>query len=243
MRCLIFGASAGLGRCVAERLTARGDEVILVASDQRDLDALAHDLRLRHGVASTPMAVDLRTLDPVDFKRRLCDGPGRPDAILLVAGFGHSADTGDLDTAIVDDLIDVNFRSGITLLTAFMPEMMAGQISAVVGIGSVAAIRGRRANMVYGAAKRGLEFYFEALRHRLASTDCAVRFYRIGFMKTAMLTRSSGLIPAVSPDWIADRIVGNLHRGGGLSYLPGWWRAIALVLRFLPWAVFRRLDI
>ena len=81
------------------------------------------------------------------------------------------------------------------------------------------------------------------MRHRLAGTDCAVRFYRVGFMKTTMLTGSGGALPAVSPDWVAGRVVANLDRGGGFSYLPGWWWAIAVVLRLLPWSVFRRLDI
>ncbi len=243
MRYLILGASAGLGRCLAEQLAARGDGLILVASDQQDLDALSCDLRLRYSVDVEYMAIDLRNFDPETLKQWIIEGPGLPTGILFVAGLGNANDTGVLEQATVDNLITVNFAAGIKLLTAFMPEMLSGQVSTVAGIGSVAAIRGRRANMVYGAAKRGLEFYFESLRHRLADTNCTIRFYRVGFMRTTMLTQSNPLLPAVSADWVAARIIANLKRSGGVTYLPSWWRLVALILRLVPWFVFRRLNI
>ena len=58
MRALVVGASAGVGRALAEGLAARGYDLLLVASDQRDLDAEAAHLRLTHGVAVTTVAAD-----------------------------------------------------------------------------------------------------------------------------------------------------------------------------------------
>ncbi|MBN8483018.1 MAG: SDR family NAD(P)-dependent oxidoreductase, partial [Xanthomonadales bacterium] len=59
MTAIVIGASSGLGRALAVELARRGRPLLLVASDARDLDALACDLGLRFGVAVGTLALDL----------------------------------------------------------------------------------------------------------------------------------------------------------------------------------------
>ena len=65
MTTVVVGASSGLGRALAEELARTGHELLLVASDPRDLSAIAADLGLRHAAKVHTLALDLAaTADP-----------------------------------------------------------------------------------------------------------------------------------------------------------------------------------
>ena len=244
MRCLIIGASTGLGRALAERLASDGHDLFLVASDERDLAALASHLALGEGITAAFAALDLADFDADALRDQVRAAMGEIDALFFIAGVGSDDDHGQIPDALARRLIDVNFSGGVRIVNAFLDELAGRPKAACVGIGSVASVRGRGVNMIYGAAKRGLEFYFEALRHRMRATGCRVQFYRVGYMATAMLgDRGKTLLPAAEPDSIARRVVANLERDVGMCYLPRWWRLIALALRMLPWAAFKRLSV
>ena len=156
---------------------------------------------------------------------------------------GDDADCGPLPENSAERLIEVNFSAAIKVINAFFDHLATRPNANIVAIGSIAEIRGRKNNMIYGAAKRGLEFYFTSLRHRFTATDCHIQFYRLGFMKTTMLSNPSSFLPAIAPDTAAAVICRNLGNDLVGQYLPRWWLAIALILKILPWSIFKRLDI
>ena len=240
---IVVGASSGLGRAIAEKLAERGDAVYLLARDGRDLDPLARDLTIRFGGKAGWEELDLATFDAAALAERLIAEMGGADNVFLVAGLGDDADAGPIADAKLRMLIEVNYVALARIANAFLSHLVGRPDTNLIGIGSVAAVRGRSANMVYGSAKRGLEAYFEALRHFLATTDCRVQFYRAGFMQTTMLGNRRSPLPAAAPEAVAARIVANLGRDLGTAYIPGWWRWVSFVLRILPWAVFKRLSI
>ena len=61
MNTLVIGASAGLGRAIAERLAADGHALYLIASDPRDIAALVSDLNIRFGVKVTGQSRPIET--------------------------------------------------------------------------------------------------------------------------------------------------------------------------------------
>jgi short-subunit dehydrogenase len=244
MRAVIIGASAGLGRALAERMAAAGHTLFLVARDGRDLDAVARDLSLRFGGAVQWMEADLAQPDCDAIRKGALAALGSVDGLFMVSGIGDDQDHGHLDETVLQRLIAVNYAGPVALINAFLPDLTGPGPHHLVGIGSVASIRGRSRNVVYGSAKRGLEFYFESLRHRLSTSGCKVCFYRAGFMDTTMLGNGPRGLLVASPIDVAESIVADLDSGSdGMSYLPRWWRLIALILELLPWALFRRLRI
>jgi len=241
-RSLIVGASAGVGRALAEVLARRGHALFLVASDPSDLDATASDLRLRHGAEVWRASVDLRHPDIGSLRRQVSSTIGEIDNLLLVAGAFRDDDDGTLDPDAVDELVAVNFSSVVKVIHAFLPDLARSPVGNIVGIGSIAAGRARSRSMVYAASKRALEFYFEAVRHRTGTGRPRVQFYRLGYVDTAMSYGRKTPLPKASAAAAARAIARNMDRDLGVGYFPRWWAPIVLALRCVPWSLYRRLN-
>ena len=244
MNCLIIGASAGLGAALAAQLAAQGHHLFLIASDERDLSPLSQDLSIRFGITVNYMAVDLIDVDGEELRRKVLEVTGTIEALFYVAGYGNPAlDCGTVEQTLLRRLITVNFTSSTEIINSFLDHLSGLPKAHLVGIGSVATIRGRRTNMVYGASKRGFEFYFTALRHAYQQKTLRIQFYRLGFMKTSLFGTKKSLIPAADPNQIASQIISNLNKDTAVKYLPYWWQFIAIILKLMPWSIFRRLSI
>jgi short-subunit dehydrogenase len=242
MRSLVIGATRGLGRSLAELLAKNHHDLFLVSSKERDLAPLAADLASRYGVRAFYLACDLAAPDPAALHAEVKARLGGIENLFYIAGLSLR-DAPPVTDELALRLVNVNLTSAVRLVNLFFAELAGTPGANIVGIGSVAAARGRRINSVYGAAKRGLEGYFEALRHRLAGQACKVQFYRAGYLKTDKTAEQKRFLPALEPDAAASVIVANLGKDLGAVYLPRWWGAVTTILRLLPWAAFKRLDI
>ena len=241
MNTLVIGASAGLGRAIAERLAADGHALYLVASDPRDIAALVSDLNVRFGVKVTGESLDLAKLDVAALRRRVHESFGRVENLFYIAGVSM-LDSGPVADDLAVRLIEVNFTAAVRIVNAFLLDLKEDGAN-LVGAGSVSSSRGRRTNSVYAAAKSGLETYFAAMRHFLVGSQCRVQFYRLGYIDTRMTFGQRLMFPALKPDQGAKVIVDNLGRDLGAVYLPWWWWPITAIIRLLPWPIFKRLNI
>jgi short-subunit dehydrogenase len=242
MTTLIFGASAGIGRALARELAAAGHRLVLVARSARDLEAEAAHLRTAFDAAVDWLPIDAsRPHEVVKALEAAAEGLNIQN-LLFPVGMAAADDDGLLAVEKVVPIINANLTSVIAVVGIFLPQMIRANGGNVVGFGSVAAVRGRGANVVYAAAKRGLESYFESIRHQTAMSGVHVQFYRLGYVHTQLSYGRKMLFPVANPEAVAKRVVRNLDRDIGLVYFPRFWAAIAFVLRALPWVVFRRLQ-
>ena len=242
MTAIIVGASSGLGRALALELARNGKPLLLVASDARDLDALAADLCLRFKVEVGAVAMDLAgTADPGAHILARLAGMPPPSALLLAVGMSRNDDDGTLGAAAIGQLLAINLHAPIAIAHALLPTLLEAKGS-LVGFGSIAAARGRSRNMVYAAAKRGLETFFESLRHRHLPSTLCVQFYRLGFLRSNLTFGLNLPLPLAEPDAVARKVVAHLRRGSFDRYEPRWWGIIALIVRSLPWFAFRRMQ-
>lgn len=242
MSAVVVGASSGIGRALAAELARRGNPLLLVASDADDLDALAADLRLRHGIEVRTLALDLaREPDPGARIAAALDGMPPLKSVLLAAGWSRAGDDGTLGAAAAGDLLAVNLHAPIAITQALLPPLSANR-GTLVALGSVAAVRGRRRNVVYAAAKRGLESFCESLRHGHPPRAPSVQCWRLGFVATNLTFGAKLPLPAADPVRLARIIVDQLGRGSFRRALPRWWGIVGLAVRLLPWPIFRRID-
>lgn len=239
----IVGASAGLGRATATALAAKGHDLALVASDSRDLEACAQDLRLRFGVKVHCYPADLTGDDPSDLRGRVLESAGRPDNLLFLAGLYSTQDDGFANPKRASDIVAVNFRAPVLLTQAFMPDLLSATAANLVFAGSVATIRPRTRGAIYASAKMGIEFYARALQHALRNTTCRVQFYRFGYIATQMTFGQKLPIKAVQPTQWAERIARRLGRDIYMRHPSPAWRGVNLMLNALPWSLYCRLRL
>jgi short-subunit dehydrogenase len=243
---VVVGASAGLGRALAEALAAAGHDLVVVSSDARDLEALASDLRIRHGVRVVAAALDLGAelrAGAVDRLDEAVAGLGSPDALLLPVGWTAASDGVSSATDLAERLVRTNFLSVAALVGRFLPGLLGRPRASIVGFGSVAATRGRAANAFYAASKRALQTYFESLRHSCAGTPVRVSFYVLGYLETNLAFGRRTLLPRADPARLAARVVRNMDRREGVRYHPRSWRLVAAALPLVPFSAFKRLKV
>lgn len=244
MSCAIVGASAGVGRALARTFAAAGHDLVLVASDERDLRATAADLGIRYGVRARCIASDAAS-DAACGDRIAAAGAdlGGLDAALFPIGAVARDDRVGMDAEQVARLVAVNLGAVVTIASHLLPVLTARPRAAIVGFGSVAAARGRGRNVAYAAAKRALASFFESLRHACAGTGVVAQFYVLGYMDTAMADEIRGPIPKGDPRALAARVLRDLRRDIGVAYHPRFWRPLCAGIRHAPWPLFRRLKV
>ncbi len=242
MTAIVVGASSGLGRALSEELARTGHPLLLIASDSRDIEALASDLRLRCKVEIETLALDLAaSADPgAEALQALAKLPP-VSALLLPVGMSRSDDDGSLSAGAIGQLLAINLHAPIAIAHALLPSLLVTQGS-IVGFGSIAGARGRSRNIVYAAAKRGLETFFQSLRHRHLPSALRVQFYRLGFLRSNLTFGMKLPLPIAEPEDVARKVVAALTRGSFDRYEPRWWGLIALIIRCLPWFAFRRMK-
>lgn len=243
MRALIVGASAGVGRALCEALAQRGAALMLVASDARDLDALAAHLRLVYRVEVQTVAADaVRVAECVEQVGKAAAAFGAIDSLYFPIGASRAEDRGLLGMEQASAILNSNLTVVIGLTSRFLPQLLELPQARIVGFSSIAAIRGRKANVVYSAAKRGLESYFESLRHLTAATGVRVQLYRLGYVATQQSFGQRLLFPSVTPQQVAQEVVRKLDKDIGKVFFPRYWALIALAVSWVPWPIYKKLD-
>lgn len=237
-----MGATAGVGRALCEALAARGDALLLVATDLRDLEAQASHLRLTHGAEVEIVAADASCPDELlDKVTTAAHRFGDIQGMLFPIGVSKGGDDGALSLDDARALVNANLVTIMAVVGQFLPAMLAANRGTIVGFGSIAAIRGRGANVVYAAAKRGLASYFESLRHIAAPSQVRVQFYQLGYVETQQTFGRRLLFQPAKPAEVAAVVVRNLDRDVGMLHLPRCWRLIAWLISALPWAIYKRM--
>jgi short-subunit dehydrogenase len=241
---VVVGASSGVGRALAEALAQTGTDLVLAATDCRDLKALARDLSLRHGVRAHPYALDLADsatcfADTVTHWLQLV---GHIDAVLVPAGHVDARDAELPCPELIETTVRVNYTGVVGVIAECARLFAARGHGHIVAFSSIAAAVPRRRNMVYASAKAGLEAYLRALRHYFAGTDVVVQVYALGYVDSAMTFGQRLLLRPISPARVAARVVRNLKKDVGRVYCPRYWALVTRLLRLLPWWAYRQLQ-
>lgn len=227
---LIIGASTGIGRSLAIQLAAAGYDLALVARRGTMLGALAATLPGRALVECLDVA------DSVAVERRLPDlirSLGDLDLYIHCAGTGHV--NPELASGPERETVAVNvegFLTCVLLVSRIFEQQGRGHI---VGISSVAAIRGNADAPAYGASKAFMSHYLEALHLRYARcrTPIVVTEVQPGFVDTAM-AKSPGRFWVATPEEAARQIIAAIFARKRHVYVTRRWRLYAWLMRNIP---------
>jgi NADP-dependent 3-hydroxy acid dehydrogenase YdfG len=233
---IITGASSGLGEGMARHLARRGHRLALCARRRERLDALAKELASAPG--GEPI---LETLDVTDYARvrdvmrGLATRLGTVDVVVANAGIALKTPVGKGCFDDVRRTIETNLLGAIATIEAAVEIFREQGHGHVVGISSVAAVRGFKGQGAYSASKAALSRYLEALRAEVLGENIAVTDLAPGFIDTD-LNRSVKSRPfLVTAEKGTATLADLIEKRVGFRYVPAWpWTVVAQVLKLLP---------
>lgn len=236
MTVAIVGASGSLGRSLAYVEAAKGYDLFLSATDRRDLEPLKSDIELRFEVKVKIQAIDLAISDNVSQL------PLDHDRYHFPLGLSLDEDCLILSESASLKLMNVNFVS-IALFVSRLVEVKGDRFVDIVGYGSIAQTRGRSRNVFYSAAKRALTSYFESLLHAQEKQKIHAYLFQLGYMQSQQSLGKKLLFPSIAPEEVAKRVLSYVDDSRtGIAYIPGFWQYVCILLRFLPWSIYRKLS-
>ncbi|GDY29593.1 short-chain dehydrogenase [Gandjariella thermophila] len=241
---LVLGGRSEIGMAVAERLARRSyDRFVLAARRSADLDA--EENTLRQAGAGTVARVEFDA-DDVAAHRAVLDGIAQQHGPLdvVVVAFGVLGDQRraerDADHAL--EVVHTDYVAHVAVLTHLANLLREQGHGQLVVFSSVAGVRVRRANYVYGSAKAGLDGFASGLADALAGSGVHLLIVRPGFVIGRM---TEGMAPAPfssTPAQVADATVGALLRRREVVWVPPVLRWVFAVTRLLPRSVWRRMP-
>ena len=187
---LVTGASSGIGAIYAERLAARGFDLLLVARDQERLEAAASKLRAEHGVQVEVLKADLtQKNDVLKLEQRL-----RSDSSisLLLNNAGVAADglLANADMDQLERLISLNVTTVTRLASAAAAGFAKAGRGTIINNGSVVALFPERFNATYSASKAYVLSLTQSLNAELDGTGVKVQAVLPGVTRTEIWERS-----------------------------------------------------
>ena len=241
----ILGATSAIAHAYARRRAERGASLLLLGRNEPRLCANAADLVARGATAASTRTCDLAR--PIDYDAVVADlitSNGAPDEVLIAYGTLEQAGRVADDMVYARDLIDTNFTSAACWLLAIIARRDQNRPLNLVVIGSVAGDRGRARNLVYGAAKSGLDRFVEGLQQTYAGTTLRLVRVKPGFVDTPMTADFAKGGPLwATPERVAADIERAVDRGRAVVYTPWFWWPIMMIIRHLPRFIFHRLKI
>ncbi len=243
-RVLVLGGSSEIALAIVRKLQSRTPRAVaLVGRDAAALSAAASELS-----AAGCSAVSTFELDALDLDRHeqvLQQAVGElGGADLVIVAVGELGARGGLpsDIAAATQVLQVNLVGAGSLMMHAARHLVDGSGGTIVVLSSVAAERPRRANVVYGASKAGLDSLAQGLGDALHEQGVHVLVVRPGFVATKM-TRGLDAAPlATTPQAVAGAVLDGLDRDAHTVWAPRSLRWLMLVMRFVPRPIFRRIK-
>lgn len=241
MKVFITGASSGIGQALARHYAAQGAQLGLVARRRELLESIAAEL----GTDCMSYALDVRDAAAMqqaalDFIQRC----GVPDIVIANAGVSRGTLTEHQeDAAVFKNIFDINV---LGMLHTFQPFITAMRMDSkgrpkpyrLVGIASVAGIRGLPGSGAYSASKAAAINYLESLRVEMLRHDIVVTTIAPGYIRTPMTEVNPYRMPfLMDADVAARKMAAAISAGRRFAVVPWQMGIVARLMRCLPAAI------
>ncbi len=241
---LVLGGTSEIGLAITELLATRhANRVILAGRNMAALEEAAVGLRGKTNATVSTMAWDARDYSGTDSAvGEAFAKEGRIDMVLVAVGLlgDQAKDEVDLDRG--SEVMSVNYVGAATACLAATKRLKEQGQGTLVVLSSVAAVRVRASNFIYGSSKAALDGFCQGLADSLEGSGVEVVIVRPGFVTTKM---TAGMkVPPLSTgaDAVAKATVAGLARRSAVVWSPPAIRWVSMVLRSLPRPIFRRLP-
>jgi short-subunit dehydrogenase len=235
----ITGASSGIGQALAVRYAQAGFRLALLARRTTELQAWVD----RQGWEANRCRVyhaDVADVDSIVSAGHDCLAQqGTPDVVIANAGISVGMDTAErVDIDVMARTFATNNIGLAATFHPFVAAMTARGSGSLVGIASVAAIRGLPGHGAYCASKAAVVAYCESLRGELRASGVKVVTLLPGYVDTPLTQENRYPMPfLLSPETFADRAFRAIEAQTSYQVIPWQMGAVAKLLRLLPNAI------
>jgi short-subunit dehydrogenase len=239
----ITGASSGIGQALALRYHQAGYALALVARRTEEIERWRAEQGLDPARAVV-YGADVAEPDSIIAASRSClERQGLPDVVIANAGISVGVDTAERDDlAVFARILAVNNVGMAATFHPFIAPMRARRSGTLVGIASVAGIRGLPGHGGYCASKAGVISYCESLRGELRPFGVKVVTITPGYIDTPLTRRNRYGMPfLMTAGRFADKAHAAIHAGVSYRVIPWQMGVVAKLMRALPNAWFDRL--
>lgn len=246
-RVVLLGGTSDIGLAIVSRLVAtRGvAEVVLAGRDAGRMRMAADDLAATDDPAAAGrVSVAIRALDATDDPAVIDAAVGDAigdgcDVVVHAVGMLPHDDRSGNDPGLAARVFDVNTTGSGVMLLAAARRLRASGHGTLVALSSVAAVRARPDNLVYGAAKAGYDALAVGLADQLAGSGAGVLVVRPGFVHTSMTETHDEAPLAVQPTEVAEAVDHALDGAGRawgrrIVWVPAAMRVVAAGIRLAP---------
>ncbi|PJE38198.1 short-chain dehydrogenase [Pseudooceanicola lipolyticus] len=223
----LIGASEGMGRALARKLSAEGASLILSARSADRLNELAEELP-----RASVLPFDVTKMDEV---RAAVAKVGSVDRVVYNAGAYDPMRATDWQTDAALAICDVNFLGVMRVMGEIVPGMVQAGRGDITLIGSLAGYRGLPAAIGYGASKAAVISLAETMRHDLRGTGVVVRVVNPGFIKTRLTEKNEFRMPMLmSPEEAAQKVLNAMAKQRFRTDFPAPFSWVIRALDYLP---------
>ncbi|HVA08618.1 MAG TPA: SDR family NAD(P)-dependent oxidoreductase [Acidimicrobiales bacterium] len=242
---VVLGGTSEIGHAVVSRLVAdRCRTIVLAGRDRAALELAADGFRTAGAEVVEVVDIDVVGTDRAEDAVAACFAAagGQVDLVLITLGLLGDSQADAMNEERIAATLAVNFSWPAVAMASAARRLRDQGSGRIVVFSSVAGVRIRAANFIYGAAKSGLDGFALGLGETLRGSGVLVQVVRPGFVHTKM---TAGLRPApfaVDPNAVARAVVTGMARNQAVIWVPSILRWVFAALRLLPQAVWRRLP-
>ena len=240
---IILGATSDISQAFVDKFLTVGNKkyskIYLITSNPGETERISKHLLVKYKQDSEIIKFDL--IQDSDYS---VFDTIESDLLFCATGFlGKNTDEGLYDEINTQRIIKINYSKLVPLVSYFAKKFELKGSGTIIGLSSVAGLRGRQSNFIYGSSKAGFMIYLDGLRNYLYHKNVHVMTVITGFMDTKMtigLTLPKAL--TATPQKAAEIIYRAYKKKKNKIYVTGIWWYIMTIVKNVPEFIFKKLK-
>lgn len=240
---LVTGASSGIGKHLSLLLAKEDCKLILLSRRIKELEKLSGSIKANKNLKI--YKCDVSDLEQVEIiYNQIINEFGKVDIAVLNAGVGHQVKIQDFDINQAKESFDTNVFGVLNFFKVLLPDFISRRSGYIIGVSSMADVRGFVNSGIYCASKSALTKILESFRIELKSFNVKVITIRPGFVQTPMTDKNKFHMPfLLQPERAAEIILNGIKKEKSIIQFPLPIYLASELIRNLPNSLFEFLSL
>jgi decaprenylphospho-beta-D-erythro-pentofuranosid-2-ulose 2-reductase len=235
---VVFGGKSDLANSILLNLPLCADTEIVLIGREFDLNT---NFNFHNAATVTIQEVDFCDIDTAELIVKEIFSSQDVDLAIFAYAILPREDI-QVDESVLKEVFQVNTLSQVTLMSCVAALMRRQKHGQILHISTVASIRPRRRNFVYGASKSSVDFFARGLQKVCWEDNVFLTILRPGFVPTKMTIGLSPAPFATTRLEVAKITARALRKKTKIVYSPRYLKGVMAIIRILPEKVFRFID-